>query len=203
MHHSLVVEYTGNVAGIAHEGDAGLDLSIVGNRTLTPWEKKLIPTGAFFALPPHTVGLLAPRSSSGKIDVGLANTLGIIDCTYRDEIRIFVKNLHPTQVVELKDGQSVAQLVIVPFITPLLQKVDKLPESARGLGGFGSSGVTGGDLMSQRESCKDCNFPAISCGCKNDCTAQEVKVRSINPSTLRCRSCHRSQDYCECPYYTK
>ena len=76
MHHSLVVEYMGNVAGIANEGDAGLDLSIVGNHTLTPWEKKLIPTGAFFALPVNTVGLLAPRSSSGKIDVVLANTIG-------------------------------------------------------------------------------------------------------------------------------
>ena len=203
MHHSLVVEYTGNVAGIAHEGDAGLDLSIVGDHTLTPWEKKLIPTGAFFALPVNTVGLLAPRSSSGKIDVVLANTIGIIDCTYRDEILLFVKNLHPTQVVELKDGQSVAQLVIVPFITPLLHKVDKLPESARGLGGFGSSGVTGGSLMSQREACKDCTSPMIDCGCKNDCNNREIKVRSINPSTLRCRSCHRSQDYCECPYYTK
>ena len=203
MHHSLVVEYMGNVAGIAHEGDAGLDLSIVGDHTLTPWEKKLIPTGAFLALPPHTVGLLAPRSSSGKLDVGLANTLGIIDCTYRDEILLFVKNLHPTQVVELKDGQSVAQLVIVPFITPLLQKVDKLPESTRGLNGFGSSGTTGGSLMLQRESCEDCTSPMISCGCKNDCTAQEIKVRSINPSTLRCRSCYHSQDYCECPHYIK
>ena len=202
MHHSLVVEYTGNVAGIAHEGDAGLDLSIVGNHTLTPWEKKLIPTGAFFALPPHTVGLLAPRSSSGKIDVVLANTIGIIDCTYRDEIKLFIRNLHPTNVLELKAGQSVAQLVIVPFITPLLQKVDKLPKSSRGLNGFGSSGETGGTLE-QKESCKFCEFAAVACGCKNDVTRLADKVRNINPSTQRCRSCHRSQDYCDCPICPK
>ena len=203
MHSRLVVEYTGSTVGYAHEGDAGLDLAIVGDHTLSPWEKKLIPTGVSFALPVNTVGLLAPRSSSGKIDVVLANTIGIIDCTYRGEVKLFIRNLHPTNVLELKDGQCVAQLIIVPFITALLHKVDKLPESTRGLNGFGSSGTTGGSLMLQRESCEDCTSPMISCGCKNDCTAQEIKVRSINPSTLRCRSCYHSQDYCECPHYIK
>ena len=197
MHHSLVVEYTGNVAGIAHEGDAGLDLSIVGDHTLTPWEKKLIPTGAFLALPPHTVGLLTPRSSTGKLDVMLSNTIGIIDCTYRNEIKLFIKNIHPTQSIELKDSQSVAQLIIVPFITPLLKEVAKLPSSTRGLKGFGSSGTAGGRArMFQRKSCKDCNSTAISCGCESDIT--EGFGRSIDPSTLRCCSCFELENYCEC-----
>ena len=152
---------------------------------------------AFFALPVNTVGLLAPRSSSGKLDIALANTIGIIDCTYRGEVKLFIRNLHPTNVLELKDGQSVAQLVIVPFITPLLRKVDKLPESARGLIGFGSSGVTGG----QRESCEFCESMEIACGCKNDVSFLSSSVRDIDPIGMRCRSCHRSQDYCECPHY--
>ena len=100
-------------------------------------------------------------------------------------------------MLELEDGQSVAQLVIVPFITPLLKEVTELPYSTRGIGGFGSSGETGGTLA-QKDECKDCYCTAIVCGCKNDVTRLAGRVRDINPSTMRCRFCHRSEDYCEC-----
>ena len=173
MNTSLVVPYKGSVVGIANEGDAGLDLAVVGDHTLLPWEKKLIGTGAFFALPRNTVGLLAPRSSSGKINLVLANTLGIIDCTYRDEVKIFVRNMHPTDVLALKDGQSVAQLIIVPFITPILTKVAELPESNRGLNGFGSSDTRGYALTYSG-------------------------IRSINMDTMACLSCGLDDADCGC-----
>ena len=187
MHSRLVVDYTGNTVGYAHEGDAGLDLAIVGDHTLSPWEKKLIPTGVSFALPVTTVGLLAPRSSSGKIDVVLANTIGIIDCTYRGEVKLFIRNLHPTNVLELKDGQCVAQLIIVPFITALLHKVDKLPESTRGLGGFGSTGERGREVDFPSEPlCSNCSCVALVCQC----------------SARECSICGRTRNGCECVAFT-
>jgi len=146
MNTSLVAQYKGAMAGISNEGDAGTDLFIVGDHTLGPWEKKLIGTGVRVALPQHTVGLLAPRSSSGKINIILANTLGILDCTYRGEVKLFIRNLHPIEPLHLKDNQSVAQLIIIPFITPIWQKVEELPPSRRGANGFGSTESQGREV---------------------------------------------------------
>lgn len=126
----------------AHPTDAGFDLSAAHDAVLHVGEHVVVDTGIAVALPPNTVGLVFVRSSMGfKHGVTLSNSTGVIDCGYTGPIKV---SLHCTgwAPYEVKAGQRIAQLVVVPLVPNLVAvEVDSLHETARGEGGFGSSGV--------------------------------------------------------------
>ena len=99
---------------------------------------------AWAATPPAAhPGLVLPRSGlASKRGLTLANAPGLIDAGYRGEVICAVVNLDPHEAVEIAVGDRIAQLVIVPVpaVTPVF--VDELPDSTRGTGGFGSTGVS-------------------------------------------------------------
>ena len=125
----------------AKEGDAGLDLRSNEDLTVKPAERALIHTGLAVAIPPGHAGLVLPRSGlASRHGLTLANSPGLIDAGYRGEIIVSVVNLDPEQAVEIRRGDRIAQLVLVPFVHVERVEVSELPESARGRGGFGSTG---------------------------------------------------------------
>jgi len=126
----------------ARPGDAGADLRARHGATLAPGGgRALIPTGVAIALPPGTAGFVQPRSGLAlKHGVTCLNTPGLIDCGYRDELKVILVNLDPTQPYEVQRGDRIAQLVIQRVEEASFTEVDDLGGSARGLGGFGSTG---------------------------------------------------------------
>lgn len=126
----------------ARPGDAGADLRARESVTLAPGGgRALIPTGIAVALPPGTAGFVQPRSGLAlKHGVTCLNTPGLIDCGYRDELKVILVNLDPTEPYEVRRGDRIAQLVIQRVEEASFTEVDDLGESARGLGGFGSTG---------------------------------------------------------------
>lgn len=126
----------------AYAGDAGLDLRASCDETLEPFERKLIPCGLALAIPAGYAGLLLPRSGLAiKQGISLVNAPGLIDSSYRGEIKAVLINLDPHTPFTLKRGDRIAQLVIVKIPAVSLDPVEELPQTSRGAGGFGSSGV--------------------------------------------------------------
>ena len=126
----------------ARGGDAGLDLQANDTLKVGPGERAMVPTGLAVAIPPGHAGLVLPRSglASGQ-GLTLANSPGLIDEGYRGEILLAVVNLDPEQPVEIRKGDRIAQLVVVPYAEAHPTEVDELPASSRGEAGFGSSGL--------------------------------------------------------------
>ena len=123
-------------------GDAGLDLRCVEAFGLAPGERRVIGTGVAVALPEGVAGLVVPRSGlAARFGISVVNGPGLIDPTYRGEIRVVLVNLG-AEPYQGEVGDRIAQLLLVPFIAPLARVVDELPASAdeRGTAGFGSSG---------------------------------------------------------------
>ena len=124
----------------AHPTDAGLDLTASETTQVAPRVVTLVPTGIAVAIPAGHVGLLAARSSlATKKSMTLANGVGVIDSDYRGEIKIPIIPLDGCHNL-IQAGQKIAQLIILPIATPTIEVVSELPESARGQGGFGSTG---------------------------------------------------------------
>ena len=125
----------------AQEGDAGLDLIAAEDVTLAPGERYAIPTGLAVAIPEGFAGFVLPRSGRAlKEGLSVANAPGLIDSGYRGEIKVIAVNLDRSQAIEVKRGEKVAQLVIQPVGRATLREVARLPASARGARGFGSTG---------------------------------------------------------------
>lgn len=126
----------------AHEGDAGADLRARVTVTLAPGGgRALVPTGVAVALPRGTAGFIQPRSGLAlHHGVTCLNTPGLIDCGYRDELKVLLVNTDPTEPFEVVRGERIAQLVIQRVETAAFDEVDDLGSSARGTGGFGSTG---------------------------------------------------------------
>jgi dUTP diphosphatase len=125
----------------AHPGDAGLDLRSNVDVEIQPGHRALVPTGLAVAIPEGHAGLVLPRSGlASRVGLTLANAPGLIDAGYRGEIVCAVVNLDRENAVRVARGDRIAQLVIVevPQVEPRF--VDELPPSARGEGGFGSTG---------------------------------------------------------------
>ena len=141
MLQELPVEYMGEIAKLPSKGDAGTDLALTEDLIILPNLSERAGTGLWVAIPDNTVGLIIPRSSTGKLNIMLANTVGVIDSGFRGELQLFIKNLDSEAAIMIKKGQRIAQLVIVPFITPIFKKVDKLEETERNTKGFGSTGA--------------------------------------------------------------
>lgn len=123
---------------------AGLDLTANlpdGSLVLEPMERALIPTGLKIALPENLEAQVRPRSGLAlKRGLTVLNSPGTIDADYRGNIGVILINLS-SEKQTISDGERVAQLVIAP-VTRLMdwEVVEKLPETVRGIGGFGSTG---------------------------------------------------------------
>src|SRR3954453_7129389 len=125
----------------AHPGDAGADLSTAVDVHLAPGERALVPTGVAVALPEGYVGLVHPRSGlAARFGVSIVNAPGTVDAGYRGEISVLLVNLDPHQPVRLSRGDRVAQLVVQRVERARFVEVQRLPGSARGAGGYGSTG---------------------------------------------------------------
>ncbi|WP_139978408.1 dUTP diphosphatase [Nocardioides litoris] len=128
----------------AHPGDAGADLLTTVDVVIAPGERALVPTGIALALPEGYVALVHPRSGlAARHGVSLVNTPGTVDAGYRGEVKVLLINHDLHEPVELRRGDRVAQLVVQRFETAAFVEVDRLPASARGSGGYGSTGGFG------------------------------------------------------------
>jgi len=126
----------------AHEHDAGLDLACVEDVTLWPARRRVVGTGVAIALPPGTAGLVVPRSGlAARHGITIVNAPGLVDPGYRGELRVTLLNTGDVPYAA-RAGDRIAQLLLVPFVTPQACLVDELPPAVgdRGENGFGSSG---------------------------------------------------------------
>ena len=125
-----------------HDGDAGLDLCSAVEAVVGPGERAMIPTGVAVAIPDGHAGLVLPRSGlASKRGLTLANSPGLIDAGYRGEVVCAVVNLDRDAKVEIGVGDRIAQLVIVELPSVVPGWAESLPETTRGDGGFGSTGI--------------------------------------------------------------
>lgn len=126
----------------ARDGDAGLDLVARDGAVLSAGGgRALIPTGIAFALPEGYAGFVQPRSGLAlRHGVTVMNSPGLIDCGYRDELKVLLVNLDPVEAFEVHRGDRIAQLVVQAVTQVTWSPVRELPSSERGLGGFGHSG---------------------------------------------------------------
>lgn len=136
---TISIEYTGpdGWGSAAYPDDAGIDLPIAGRHELLPGESKDLPSGIRLAIPPGFFGRIVGRSSSLR-KRGVQVHEGIIDAGFRGELFSFATNVSK-MVVLLTSEDRIAQLIITPVVEHYFNRVNELPESARGTNGFGSS----------------------------------------------------------------
>ncbi len=126
----------------ATEHSAGMDLKANIKETIIiePLKRELVPTGLFIELPEGFEAQIRPRSGlAAKHGVGIVNSPGTIDADYRGEIKIILVNLSDTPFV-LNPGERIAQMIIAKYERVNWNLVEKLSDSNRGTGGFGSTG---------------------------------------------------------------
>jgi dUTP pyrophosphatase len=125
----------------AHDGDAGMDLHALEGCTLGPGERAMVPTGIAIELPEGHAGLVVPRSGlAARHGISVVNAPGLIDAGYRGEVRVLLLNTDAAETFTVEPGMRIAQLVVTPVASPDLEEVSELTATARGDGGFGSSG---------------------------------------------------------------
>jgi dUTP pyrophosphatase len=125
----------------AHPGDAGLDLYACESAHIGPGERWGVGTGVAMEIPEGHAGLVLPRSGLAREHgITLVNSPGLIDAGYRGELRVLLLNADPAEVFRVEPGDRIAQLVIAPIALAEPVEAATLGESARGEGGFGSSG---------------------------------------------------------------
>ena len=125
----------------AHDGDAGLDLYACEAAHIGPGERWSVGTGVAVEIPDGHAGLVLPRSGlAKKHGITLVNAPGLIDSGYRGELRVLLLNTDPAETFRVEPGDRIAQLVISPVVLAEPVEAAALAESARGDGGFGSSG---------------------------------------------------------------
>jgi dUTP pyrophosphatase len=125
----------------AHPGDAGADLFAAADVELAPGQRAMVPTGIAIALPDGYAAFVHPRSGlAARHGVTIVNAPGTVDAGYRGEIRVTLLNTDADRPVTLQRGDRIAQLVVQRVERPVFHEVEKLPGSARGDGGFGSTG---------------------------------------------------------------
>ena len=124
----------------AYAGDAGMDLASCERVVLAPGERATVPTGLAVEIPDGYAGFVQPRSGlAARHGIGVVNSPGLIDPGYRGEIAVVLLNTDAREPFTVEPGMRIAQLVVlpVPELDPV--EVDELPESERGVRGFGSS----------------------------------------------------------------
>lgn len=126
----------------AYSGDAGLDLAACERVELAPGERATVGTGLAVAIPEGYAGFVQPRSGlAARHGIALVNSPGLIDSGYRGELRVVVLNTDKDSAFTIEPGMRIAQLVIMRLPEVELVEVEELPESDRGVCGFGSSRV--------------------------------------------------------------
>jgi dUTP pyrophosphatase len=124
----------------AYAGDAGLDLVACEGVEIGPGERASVGTGLAVAIPEGHAGFVQPRSGlAADHGVTVLNTPGLIDSGYRGEVRVILLNTDSSAPFLVEPGMRIAQLVVlpVPGLDPV--EVDELPDTERGVRGFGSS----------------------------------------------------------------
>jgi dUTP pyrophosphatase len=124
------------------EQSAGMDMraNIDESISMNPLERALVPTGLFIALPPGFEAQVRPRSGlAAKQGITVLNSPGTVDADYRGEIKVILVNLS-NEIVHIHDGDRIAQLVIARHEQAVWEVAEVLGETARGAGGFGSTG---------------------------------------------------------------
>lgn len=126
--------------GTAESAGADLYACLEAPLTIAPGETAFVPTGIALEVPRRCAGLVYARSGlSCKRGLAPANKVGVIDADYRGQIVVALHN-HGSQPQTIQHGERIAQLIITPVLTPQYVQADKLSETDRGLGGFGSTG---------------------------------------------------------------
>jgi dUTP pyrophosphatase len=124
----------------AYAGDAGLDLAACDRFELGPGERAVVGTGLAVAIPDGHAGFVQPRSGlAARHGLSVVNAPGLIDSGYRGEIRVVLLNTDLREAFVVEPGMRIAQLVVLPVPELELVETDELPESERGVRGFGSS----------------------------------------------------------------
>ena len=153
----------------AHPTDAAYDLCAMKDVTLRPGEYKMVGSGLAFSIPQGWCGVVYPRSGLGCKGLVLKNTAGIIDAHYRGEVMLPLYNNNPLGIwkrikryicyrlydmvdepvgtIHVRKGDRVAQMRIELVPESTMLEVDELDETDRNQGGFGSSGISGGDRL--------------------------------------------------------
>jgi dUTP pyrophosphatase len=127
----------------ATEHAAGMDLcaAITNDMVIEPGKRTLVPTGLSIALPEGYEAQVRPRSGLAlKSGITVLNSPGTIDADYRGEVQVILANLG-TEPFTITRGMRIAQMVVASYERVEWQEVSSLPETARGAGGFGSTGV--------------------------------------------------------------
>ena len=123
-----------------HKTDAGWDLIASDGCVIAKTNTRKIGTGIRVAIPEGYMGMIVPRSGLGIKGVNLANTVGVIDSSYRGEVFVCIKNNTPLSLT-IEKGTRFAQLIVVPVNIEDIEVVDSLEDTERGEGGFGSTGT--------------------------------------------------------------
>ena len=124
----------------AREGDAGLDLFAIKGMVIEAGKSALVPTGIAIELPPGTEAQVRPRSGLAlKHGLTVLNTPGTVDEGYRGEVGVILIN-HGAAAFTVDAGMKIAQMVVSPRIQVAVVEVAELSDTARGAGGFGSTG---------------------------------------------------------------
>ncbi len=124
----------------AYDGDAGLDLSACEHVTLGPGERATVGTGLAVAIPDGYAGFVQPRSGlAARHGITIVNAPGLVDSGYRGELRVVLLNTDSAEAFVVEPGMRIAQLVVMPVSSAEPVEVEELPESVRGVRGFGSS----------------------------------------------------------------
>lgn len=132
------------IPNYVHATDSGMDLYSIEDKIIRPNETVLIKTGLKIELPANTEAQIRPKSGIAlKHSVTVLNTPGTIDEGYTGEIQVILIN-HGERVYKVNKGEKIAQLVVMPVIRVEIEEVNELIETSRGLGGFGSTGLTHG-----------------------------------------------------------
>jgi dUTP pyrophosphatase len=125
-----------------YAGDAGLDLAACERVELGPGERAMVGTGLAVAIPDGYAGFVQPRSGlAARSGITIVNTPGLVDSGYRGELKVILLNTDTTEPFVVEPGMRIAQLVVLAVPELDLVEVDELPESERGVRGFGSSAV--------------------------------------------------------------
>ncbi len=126
--------------GSAEAAGADLYACLTENVTIAPGATAFIPTGFAMAVPKGCAGLIYARSGMAcKYGLAPANKVGVIDSDYRGEIIVALHN-HGSEARTIAHGERIAQMIITPVLTPGYEIAEDLENTARGHGGFGSTG---------------------------------------------------------------